>query len=519
LIARRTVGPERRRARRIAELVLFYIGATAACGVLVSSFPWPSVAVAAAVATVLRLLVDTRRSAVVRAAALTVLAALYAAWAYFAVVFGYLLAWTVPWPIRLTLVLLAVLAAVGWQRPGVAVRVPAVLPLGLWIAICALGWWREDGVIRCDDYARFRTDASVSLAVPTTRALASCAPGEVLRLRRYPRRVWESPDQSRYIVPTQEGINRFPHGTPVSDPIEDGVCEFGADGTRHACVGGSVYKMQVIFDSAPLDRVFVGGWGPGHGVLYTLPRSDHLRLLGEAYTDVNTGEGFYDPDADEIGLLADQCSGLTRFRASDLSQQPSEPAPFCPGESHYDPIRHEGIFCFAPGPLAPLIDVSKAGYLSVAFRGDPFSFRLLGTSPWHVWTYGALVWGCDFDPANRVAWAPIASLPIIAVLDYDSGRILQTWWAEPGTRSVAFDAVRRRLYMSNFLRGDVIGVDVDSGREVDRWFVGRFARYVALARDGHSLLATSNLGVVRIALPMPSATAHILQPSGTAATQ
>jgi hypothetical protein len=112
-----------------------------------------------------------------------------------------------------------------------------------------------------------------------------------------------------------------------------------------------------------------------------------------------------------------------------------------------------------------------------------------------------MVWGCDFDPVRRVAWIAIANLGVIAVTDYDTGKVLDTWWAEPGLRSAAFDG--RRLYMSNFLRGDVIAYDVDNGREVGRWFVGRFARYVGLTRDRTALLATSNLGVVRIPLSSP----------------
>jgi hypothetical protein len=221
--------------------------------------------------------------------------------------------------------------------------------------------------------------------------------------------------------------------------------------------------------------------------------------LGEVRTDTGVAEGYYDPDADEIGLLDDECSGLTRFRASDLSPLPRLPAPFCPGEVHYDSIRHEGIICFAAAvPLARLV-LGTGGFVSVAFHDNPFSYRLLGAAD--VWRYGAAVWGCDFDPAQRVAWSAIANLGVIAVTDYDTGRITQTWLAEPGLRSVAFDANRRRLYMSNFLRGDVIALDANSGRQIRRWFVGRFARYVALARDGNSLLATSNLGVVRIPLP------------------
>jgi len=434
--------------------------------------------------------------------ALATLAMLHGVWIYLALMFGWMLAWTVPWPIQLALVLMIIAVIASRRRAWLGIRVPFVLPLGVWIAVCLLGWWREDGVIRCDDLARFRSEAKATIAIPTTRALETCHRGEVLRVQRYPRRLWEAPDGDRFIIPTQQGIGYPPQGTAVPDPILGNVCEFGSDGSRRACVGDGEYKMQVIFDSAPLDRVFVGGWGGGHGILYAHPRSAPLGILGEARTEGSTGEGYYDPDADEVALFADECTGLTRIRASDLTPLPHVHAPFCPGEAHYDPERHEGILCFAPGPLGPIsMGDGTGGYLSVAFHGNPFSYRLLGTAPWGAWAYGALVWGCEFDPVNRVAWALIANLPLIAVLDYDSGRVVGTWWSEPGLRSAAFDAQRHLLYMTNFLRGDVIAINVDSGREVQRWFAGRFVRYVALSRDQRSLWATSNFGVVRIPLP------------------
>ena len=459
-------------------------------------------AIVAALATGFRLAANPRwtgRGRLLRPLAVGALLSLYAIWAYLAVVFGWLLAWTVSLVVAGAILFIAAVAFIGLWRPIGGMRIPVLFPVGVWITACLLGWVREDGLIRCADYSRFQSDASATLVIPTTRALSGCAPGQILRVERYPRRVWEAPDGSRYLVTTQRGINTSV-GTPVPDPIEDSICEFAADGSRRTCVGE--YKTQVIFDSERLDRVFVGGFSGWQGILYALPRSDSLRLLREVRTGGGTGEGYYDPDADEIGLLADECSGLTRFRASDLSPLPPVPAPFCPGETHYDATRHEGIFCFAPvGPLGPLL-LGTGDYLSVAFHGSPFSYRLLGAS--HVWRYGALVWGCDFDPARRVAWIMIANLGVIAVTDYDTGQVIDTWLAEPGLRSAVFDASRSRLYMSNFLRGDVIAIDVDSGREVGRWFVGRFARYVGLTRDRNSLLATSNLGVVRIPLSAAS---------------
>jgi hypothetical protein len=491
----------RRPVAVVAERALFFVGAALGFVFLGSTFGWPVLALVAGIATAVRVAAETRsagRARALRTVATAALVALHAAWTYLAVVFGWLLAWTVPSAVAVAIAAVAVVALVGWRRPIAGVRVPLALPLGAWIALCLLGWMREDGVIRCADYLRFRSDASLQLVVPSTRALVGCAAGDTLRLERYPRRVWEAPDGSRYVVVTQRGVDPT-LGTPVPDPIDGSICEFAPDGTRRHCVGE--YKTQAIFDSEPLDRIFIGGWEGHKGILYAVPRSDALRILQEVRTEAGTGEGYYDPAADEIALLADECSGLVRFRASDLSPLPTLPAPFCPGEAHYDAERHEGIFCFAPvGPLGPLL-LGTGDYLSVAFRGTPFAPRLLGAP--HVLRYGAMVWGCDFDPVRRVAWIAIANLGVIAVTDYDTGEVLDTWWAEPGLRSAAFDARRRRLYVTNFLRGDVVAYDVETGREVGRWFVGRFARWVGSTRDRTALLATSNLGVVRIPLAAP----------------
>ena len=62
------------------------------------------------------------------------------------------------------------------------------------------------------------------------------------------------------------------------------------------------------------------------------------------------------------------------------------------------------------------------------------------------------------------------------------------------------DRVRRRLYVANFQRGDVTAVDVDTGAQQARWFVGRFPRDLRMARDGKVLLVTSTIGLLRIRL-------------------
>ncbi|MEO8601510.1 MAG: hypothetical protein ABI629_02930 [bacterium] len=86
-------------------------------------------------------------------------------------------------------------------------------------------------------------------------------------------------------------------------------------------------------------------------------------------------------------------------------------------------------------------------------------------------------------------------------MDYDSGAILRRAFVGFGLRSVAYDAPRHRIYAGFFLGGDVIAIDVDSGAVVDRWFAGRMVRQVSMSRDRNSLLASSNLGIVRIPLP------------------
>jgi len=484
------------------ELVLFAIGAAAACVWLQSMFDWKAVAGAALVLTGLRA-ASVFASGGGRTAARVVLGLFHALWIYLALIFGWLLGWTVDPPVVAGVVALAAIAAACRLRPATAFKLPISLPLGIWIFACLLGWLRQDGLIDCNDYDRFRWNGATSLVVPSSTALESCEPGKTLRLAWYPRRVWQAPDRSRYIVTAQNGINLLGEGTMVPDPIEDGVCEFAADGSRTRCVGGTEHKMQAILDAEPIDRVLVAGYSGGHGVVYSLPRSAPLEIVTRAETVGGTGSAFYDPSTGEIGLLADECTQLSRLRADDLSPLEPAPAPFCPGEIHYDAAHGEGIFCFAPGPLGPKVNDVGRPYLSVAFATDPFRYRLLGSGTLDYWTYAALVWGCDFDPESRKAWTAIANLGLIVESDYDDGQVTGAWFAEPGLRSAIYDRERHILYATNFFRGEVVAYDAATGEERGRWFVGRFARYVAFDRNSDFLLATSNLGVVRVEIGIP----------------
>ena len=266
---------------RVAELLLYFVGAASASISVIPPSSWSAVAVPAALVTGLHLAAGTRRAGAMRVlcwVARAALVPLYAVWAYIAIVFGWLLGWTVSRPIRYAILLAAVAAVVGLGRRIAGVRVPVLLPLGMWMAFCLLGWKREDGVIRCDDYARFLSDPAVTLAIPTTKALASCAPGEVLRLERYPRRVWEAPDGSRYLVTTQPGYNYFRAWGAGSRPARRrGVRVRRRRIAPRLCQ--AAYKTQAIFDAERLDRVFAVGWNGMDGGLYAFPRSSSLRVV------------------------------------------------------------------------------------------------------------------------------------------------------------------------------------------------------------------------------------------------
>jgi hypothetical protein len=91
-------------------------------------------------------------------------------------------------------------------------------------------------------------------------------------------------------------------------------------------------------------------------------------------------------------------------------------------------------------------------------------------------------WGCNWNHAARTVYSTIPNLGLLDKIDYDTGRVLQHWYVGLGMRSVEYDAVRRRVYFTDFLRGYVVAFDEQSERVIGRWFVGRFSRWVRLAR-------------------------------------
>lgn len=483
----------------IAIIATFLVGAALGLAWMMSVAPPWVLALSLLILGGLAAVATRARLRWVRVLALAPLVIVHLFWIYVVLSLGTLLAWAPPPAVRWLVVLLAVAATAGALVPRARFRLPTALPLGLWIAACLISWVREDGVIRCDDYFALRA-SGVSVLVPTTEELEHCRPGELLRTGHYPRRVWEAPEGGRLVMTTQLGLGRFsPPGRVVHDRFPGTVCDVPVGGTP-SCFGGG--KAQALVESPRRDRLFVAGWQQrfedgNNGVLYILPRTAPLRPLAEVHVPENVGELYYDFTTDTVGLLSDEGRDLRPVRVSDFAVLDSIPAPIVPGATHYDESRGEGVFCFAAGPLRRL---EGQAFLSVAFRGNEFSARPLGGSHTNPTAWISMVWGCDWDQATRLVYAADASLGVLVTLDYDSGEILDRRRIEFGVRYVTLDKKRNVVYLANFLGGDVVALDLSTGAEGGRWFVGRFVRHAVLTRDQHALLVTSNMGVVRIPL-------------------
>jgi hypothetical protein len=428
---------------------------------------------------------------------------LHAFWIYLAIAFGSLLAWSVTVGVRVFIVLAVATwmttARSAWQRA----RVPLSLPLGIWIAACLSGWLREEAILHCDDVLRARAQPGVEIAVATSADESTCTAGRTLAVARYPRKLWEAPGGARLVFTTQTGDRRVSPLEPAPGRLPNSICEAQADGSGEPrCVGAG--KAHGIVDAPDRDRLFVAAWGlrtseddaSRDGVVYELTRVSPLQVVRERRLR-SAGDLFYEPLVDRLGTLSDEGFEMVPLSASTLEPQAPVPTPINPGEVRYDASRHEGVFCFAAGPLRT---IDGGAFFAVAFRGEPYSFRPLGGSASYPSAWLALSWGCDWDPIERRVYATIPNLGLLATLDYDTGRILSRRFVGLGLRSVAYDRARRRVYLTNFLAGDVIAVDIETGREVGRWFAGRFAREVRLSHRGDAIFVTSNVGIVRIPL-------------------
>ncbi len=484
------------RNAELFSLTAYFVGAGLGLVFLSSVLPAVAVPVAAALLTAaygLRRLVagPTRGRVAVGVVAWIVVGSSYVLFAYLVVAWGRVLAWSVRgwgWALVVSsLAALAFTARPSWNGG----RVPAALPLGIWIACCLLGWRTEEAILRCDDYLALGDRPELELLSPTTRLIANCVPGAELTVGRFPRVIWESGDGERLIVTTQTA-NR---GPVAGARFTGSICEIRSTG-EPVCVGEG--RAQGLAESDELDRLFFASWGhrPTGGELIAIPRHGPLEIVASTPTEGSLGELFHEPRTDRIYGFTDEGFEVLPFVASTLAAEPARAAPLLPpGAIRYDRARGEGVICGASGPL---IELGGSAYLSIAVRGSPLEMRPLGGG--EVVARASLTWGCDWDPETRRVYVAIPNLGVLATLDYDSGEALAHHAIGFGLRSVTLDRARARLYLTDFLGGAVVALDADSGVELARWPVGRFPRTTTVSHDGTRLFVGTNVGLVAIDL-------------------
>ena len=354
---------------------------------------------------------------------------------------------------------------------------------GMLVAGLLSGWIREERLVRCDDFLALA--APVELVVANRPDFASCHPGEVRDAGRFPRTIWQAPAGDRVVFTTQ--------GEPFPDGIDGAFCEAElAGGSRPRCVGPPNNKSQGLTEPPGRDVLLALQWGlptptGGRGsAVYELSRDSPLRILEQHRFDEQLGEGFYEPRTRIFYTFSDEMDAIHPLQLPGYTPLTKIPIPFTPGEVHYDMQRGEGVLC--------------GDRNGAAVRGDPFALRFLADGSGSLLDQASLSWGCDWDPETRMVYSTVPNLGLLDRIHYDTGLVDQRWWVGFGMRSVEYDRPRRRVYFTNFLRGEVLAFDERSGREIGRWFVGRFSRWVRLTPDRSALLATGNLGIVRIPL-------------------
>jgi hypothetical protein len=468
--------------------MLFFIGAALCNCFLTSAYPHWVVVSAAAVCTAVWAasgLAASPRPGARRAglAATLVLLACYAFWLYLAVAFFPLLAWTVPTWLWIATGAATLLIAADIFRRASPFQGPIALPLGMLVAGLLSGWLREEKLVRCDDFLALV--APVEIVVASRPDLSSCRPGEVRAVGRFPRTIWQAPEGDRVVFTTQ--------GEAIPDGIDGAVCEAELRGGRRPhCVGPPLNKSQGLTELPGGDVLLALQWGlltpAGRrgAAVYELSRNRPLRILAQHWFDQPLGDGFYEPRNRILYLFSDEIDAVYPVQLPDYTPLPKIPIRFLAGEVHYDMQRGEGVAC--------------GDHTGAAIRGEPFALRFLADGSGSLVERASMSWGCDWDPESRMVYSTVPNLGLLDRIDYDTGVVNQRWWVGFGMRSVEYDRPRRRVYFTNFLRGEVVAFDELSGREVRRWFVGRYSRWTRLTPDRSALLATGNLGIVRIPL-------------------
>ena len=506
--------PENRLWQPALSLLLFAAGAALCLAFLSRSFDWTVFGVCLSTITALRWVsfrLSVRRrlgraTRLARAAeviAQAALAAFYLLAFYLAAAWGSVLWWSTSWWIRLVIALLLV-AWVACSLPDVFPRaatrslrrqwvravansVPLSLPLGIWIVACLSGWLREESLLHCDDYARLASP--VSLVFATTEDVTRCPLGETVPIGRYPRKFWQSPDGRWLRFTTQSGNSQH-----VDGPFDGLVCEvdLAAAAATPRCVGGIYGKSHGIVGASEIDKVFFAAWSLPRddqgrtSAVFTLPAEAPLTIEAEHRFEGSVADLFFEPRSRTLHIFCDENDRIRSAAWPSFERYPDTMAPIFPGEVRYDPTRDEGVVC--------------SWLTGAAVRGHPLAHRFFGQQAPTFWSIAALSWGCDWNPATRRVYTAVPNLGLLYEVDYDSGQILQKHWVGFGMRSATFDPHRGLVYLTNFLRGEVLAVDAATGATRAGWFVGRFAREAYLSRDGDSLFVGSNLGLVRIRL-------------------
>ncbi|MEI8257090.1 MAG: hypothetical protein WCJ30_15560, partial [Deltaproteobacteria bacterium] len=171
--------------------------------------------------------------------AFVLLVALHACWLYVSIAFGVLLFWTTHTVVRVVAVALLAATVLTLRRQWRGPRVPFSVVLGLCTVATLVGWHREDGLVRCDDYFGVIAQRGVSVLIPSTPDLASCRAGDEMLVGRYPRRFLEPSSGNGLVFTTQPGIGRYLGAVRrARDVLLGSVCFASpVDGWIPRCVG------------------------------------------------------------------------------------------------------------------------------------------------------------------------------------------------------------------------------------------------------------------------------------------
>ncbi len=393
----------------------------------------------------------------------------------------------------------SLLASLGRRWLPGRIAVPLTVPLGLLAGAFANP---GDRIVQCDDYLGIRPP--VEIVVPSRKDLAQCRPGEVMALGRYPRDAWDSADERTYVFGSQ--ASGFWRGPPAPEDTVSGLlCSTPAEGTSTpACTGGWRGKSQGTEEIPRLGQVLTGMWeipqsrpdgseGKGTEIIVT-SANDPLHVIGvHSFSRGNAYGALYLPKSDTLLLYGDRFMNET-VRSQDFSPLPSPPLNAMTFWIDYDREADAGIVC-------GLVSVRDEGWTSLAgFRGSPPSAHRIIKWPEHPLLSLGLATGCALDARASKAYVFFLNFGLLARFDYESGVLERLSYVQQGLRSLAYDRPRRRLYLGDHLGHEVVAVDLDSFKEVNRWHVGRFTRDLRLTRDGKFLLLGSTVGLIRIRL-------------------